>query len=61
MEMSDLIDQFTEDIQFDALEGWCAIFKIEYKEPLDDDFPEWEDSLRVKIAEAMLNVGKKVG
>ena len=48
MEMSDLIDQFTEDIQFDALEGWCAIFKIEYKEPLDDDFPEWEDSLRVK-------------
>jgi hypothetical protein len=59
MRMTDLIAQFCDDIQFDALEGWCDILRLEYNPPLcDDDYPGWEDELRVQLANAMGGVGK---
>ena len=58
MNMDDFIDQFTEDIQFDALEGWCEILSVDYEEPLTDDmYPDWDDELRCKLAEAMKKIG----
>jgi hypothetical protein len=59
MNMTDLIAQFCDDIQFDALEEWCTIFDIDFEYPqLDEMYPDWEDELRVKLAEAMEGVGK---
>ena len=61
MNIDDLIDQFASDIQFDALEGWCAILGVDYElPPCDDMYPDWEDEIRVEIAHAMSEVGKKV-
>ena len=59
MDMDDLIDQFTEDLDFDALKPWCDILDVDYEEPpLDDMYPAWEAELRTEIGEAMANVGK---
>jgi len=60
MTMDDLIDQFVEDIDFDALKDWAAILDVDYEEPpIDDMYPEWEAELRTEIGEAMAKVGKK--
>ena len=60
MNIGDLITQFTEDLDFDALEDWCAILSVDYETPpIDDMYPDWESELRQEIAEAMLKVGTK--
>ncbi len=60
MTYEDLVWQFTEDLQFDALKSWCAIFDVEYEEPpCDDMYPDWESELRTELAEAMMKVRKK--
>jgi len=62
MALDDAINQFTEDLSFEALEDWCAILSVDYETPpLDDMWPDWESELRQEIAEAMLKVGKKTG
>ena len=59
MNLDDLIYQFTTDIDFDALEGWCAILGVDYElPPLDDMYPDWEGELRDELAEAMTKVSK---
>jgi hypothetical protein len=59
MNPSDLIDQFVEDLDSDALENWAAILNVPYSPPAaDDDWPDWGDELRTNIAEAMKKVGK---
>ena len=59
MTIDDLIDRYAEDLDFDALEGWCSILGVAYDPPLDDDWPDWEDELRAQIADAMRKVGKE--
>jgi len=61
MNFNDLIHQFTEDLDFDALKHWCAILGVDYEPPLGnmESFLTWEDKLRTKIAEAMTKVGAK--
>ena len=62
MSIDDLIFQFTEDIQFDALRDWCVILDVDYEEPpIDDMYPDWEAELRTEIGEAMGKVGIKNG
>ena len=47
MDIDDLIDQFVEDLEFDALKHWAAILDVDYKEPpIDDMWPDWEAELR---------------
>jgi hypothetical protein len=60
MNMADIIDQFTEDLTFDALIIWADILKVEHDEGmwLDDEWPDRESELRTKVAEAMERVGK---
>ncbi len=59
MKINDLIDQFCDDLDFDALKPWAKKLDITYSAPsFDDDWPDWEDELRVKLAEAMKGVGK---
>jgi len=59
MGIDTLIEQFADDIQFDALKGWCYILNVDFKLPdTDDEYPDWEDNLRGKIADAMMKVGK---
>jgi len=53
--MNDLIEQFTQDIQFDALEGWCRIFDVPYDLPLtDDEYPDWDMETRANLAETII-------
>ena len=60
MQIDDLINQFCEDIQFDALHGWCDILGVDYEEPMPDDmYPDWECEIRTELAEAMKKVGEK--
>jgi hypothetical protein len=59
-DIEDLIYQFTQDLEFDALKDWCAILDVDYEEPpIDDMWPDWEVELRTEIAEAMMGVGDK--
>ncbi len=54
MNLNDFIDQFVEDLDFDALEPWCSIFGVIYEPPVaDDDWPDWEDDLRGTIMDKM--------
>ena len=59
MNIDDLIDQFTEDIQFDALKDWCCVLGVDYEEPLDDMYPDWECEIRTELGDAMRKVGEK--
>ena len=59
MDVDNLIDQFVEDIDFDALKDWCAILSVDYEEPpIDDMYPDWENEVRTEIGEAMQKIGK---
>lgn len=59
MNMDDLIYQFTEDLEFDALKHWCAILGVDYEEPpIDDMYPDWEAELRTEIGDAMAEVNR---
>ncbi len=56
----DLVWQFTEDLDFDALKDWCAIFDVDYEEPpIDDMYPDCEAEIRTELGEAMMKVGDK--
>ena len=60
MKLNNLIDQFTNDLDFEALKHWCAILSVDYEEPpCGDIWPDWEDELRSEIAEAMMKLGDK--
>ena len=60
MDIDDLINQFTEDLEFDALVEWAKILGVEINStPTDDMWPDWENELRVEVAEAMGKVGVK--
>ncbi len=64
MTYEDIVQQFTEDLQFEALEPWCGILGVEYGWPGFDEaamllVPGWESGLRIKLAEAMMKVGEK--
>jgi hypothetical protein len=56
MDIDDLINQFTEDLAFDALLIWAVEHNQE--QWLDDDWPDKENELRTAVAEAMERVGK---
>ena len=60
MTMTDLIEQFVEDLEFDVLLGWADLFKVEHNEKhwLDDEWPDKEDELRVEVADSMGKIGK---
>ena len=53
--LDDLIYQFTEDLDLDALKDWCTILSVDYdvESWLDDDYPEKDMELRTQLAEAM--------
>jgi len=54
MNIDDMVYQFSQDLQFDALKGWCEILGVDYEEPLLDDlWPDWEGELRGQLCEAM--------
>ncbi len=60
MTYEDIVQRFTEDLHFEALEPWCGILGVGYEEPSTDDmYPDWEMELRIKLAEAMMKVGEK--
>ena len=62
MQIDDLIDQFIEDITFEAIKDWAFILGVEYDEPpLDDMYPDWEAEIRTEIGDAMRKVGIKNG
>ena len=60
MDIDDLINQFTEDLDFDALKPWCDILGIDYDPPpLGDMWPDWEVELRTEIGDAIAQIGRK--
>ncbi len=61
MTITGLIEQFVEDLDFDMLIDWADILNVEHDEKnwLDDEWPDKENELRVAVAEAMRNIGKK--
>lgn len=60
MDINDLIDQFVEDLTFEALIIWADLLDVEVNyPPLDDIWPDWDNELRVEVGEAMAKVGRK--
>ena len=59
MDMDDLINQFTEDLTFDALLIWADILGVEHDENTwhKEQFIDEEIKLRDAVAEAMGKVG----
>ena len=54
MELRDLIDQLVEDMDFDVVVAWAHILEVEVNPPpLDDMYPDWDNELRVEVADAM--------
>ena len=59
--MDDFINQFVEDLTIDALAIWADILNVDMElPPTDDMYPDWEDLLRVEIAEELVNALSKV-
>jgi len=61
MTITDLIDQFISDLEFDVLIAWADMLKVPHDEDMwfDDEWPDREDELRVKVAGALGQVGEK--
>lgn len=61
LNLQDLIETFVEKLDFDLLIGWADMLKVPHNEDewFDDDYVDREDTLRVAIAEAMMQVGRK--
>ena len=60
MDIDNLIDQFVEDLDFDALCAWAEILDVDVSPPpLDDMWPDWDSELRVEVGDAMREVGQK--
>ena len=52
--LSDLIEQFVEDLDLDTVRAWAKLLNVQIGSPAcDDDWLEWEDGLRVDLVEAM--------
>ncbi len=61
MDMDDFISRFIEDVSIDALAIWADILDVEFElPPLDDMYPDWEDLLRVEVAETLVNALSKI-
>lgn len=60
MDIDDLIDQFVEDLTFEALVIWADILEVEHDENawIKDIWIEKENELRLAVGEAMAKVGK---
>jgi len=61
LSIEDLINQFTEDLDFDVLIVWADILGVDHDEKtwLGDMWVEREVDLRNEVAEAMAKVGIK--
>lgn len=58
MNMDVFIEAFIEGMDFDCVVSWCATLGVEVNYPAtDDEYPDWEDELRVGLAEAMAKIG----
>lgn len=56
MDMDDFINQFVEDFSFEDLVVWADILDIEVNPPpLDDMYPDWDNELRIEVAEQLVN------
>ncbi len=55
MKTDTALSQFVDDLEFGAVVNYCDMFQILHNETewLDDDYPDKEDELRTKLAEAM--------
>ena len=55
MKISDLIDNFVDDLEFNKLIELADILKVDHAEEywFDDEWDEKEGDLRVSVAEAM--------
>ena len=63
MEKEDLINQFVETLDFDKLIALADILDVEHEEKqwLDDEYPDKEDELGLRVAEAMQTaIGAKI-
>ncbi len=59
MDIDDLTNQLVEDMDFDVVVAWAHILEVEVNPPpLDDMYPDWDNELRVEVAEAMGKVGE---
>ncbi len=59
MTMTDLITQLIDDMEFDVVVEWAKILEVEVNPPpLGDMWPDWQNELRVEVAEAMEKVGQ---
>lgn len=55
--MDDFINQFVEDLTIDALFIWADILGVEINPPpLDDMYPDFDNELRIEVAEELVNV-----
>ena len=62
MTMETLINQFAEDLAFDALKEWCAILGIDYEEPMtDDEWPDWINDVRYEISCELYQLYRRLG
>ena len=55
MKTDTALSQYADDLHFEALIDFCNIYKVPHNETewLDDEWPDKEDELRTKLAEAM--------
>lgn len=53
-DIDDLISQFVEELSFDDLIKWCKFMAVDVEYPqLDDMYPDWINSLKEQLGEAM--------
>lgn len=52
---ADLVEQFVDSLSFEQLRACADIFDVEYDDESwsDDEWPDNEDRLRVKVAEGI--------
>lgn len=62
MDIDDFINQFVEDLSIDALAIWADILDVEVNPPpIDDMYPDFDNELRIEVAEALVNALSKIG
>jgi hypothetical protein len=50
-----------DNMDFDTVKEWAATLQVQVTEPdTDNEYPDWEDGVRVEVAEAMGGVGEKL-
>lgn len=59
MDMDTFLTTLVDDMSFETVKGWAEILAVQITEPAtDDEYPDWQDGVRVEVAEAMGKVGK---